>query len=107
MKKVKKSVPKTAFGRSMPIGLDKESKKKRKKIYLKESIVFAIVMGVMDAIMIIFIDDYEIVDLFKYNYLNYIFSVVFNLIIGFIISYVLDYAFGEISVKRYNKKGIN
>ena len=68
MKKVKENVPKTAFGKSMPIGLDKESKKKRKKIYLKESIIFAIVMGVLDAIMIIFIDDYEIVKyFFKYT----------------------------------------
>ena len=74
------------------------------KLLLKESIIFAIVMGVLDAVMVIFIDDYEIVDLFKYNYLNYIFSIVFNLIIGFGISYVLDYIFGEISVKRYNKK---
>ena len=104
MKKVKENVPKTAFGKSMPIGLDKESKKKRKKIYLKESIIFAIVMGVLDAIMIIFIDYYVIVDLFKYNYLNYMFSVLFNLIIGFAISYILDYIFGEICVKRYNKK---
>lgn len=98
-------LPKTLKGETLPTGLEKEDKDKRKNNYAKEALIFSILMILFELIAILFVKDTSALIMFEN--MKYVYVVIINLVITFIICYVisfgLDYAFNEFNIKRYNK----
>ena len=97
-------VPKTMWNKNLPMENDKSSKKRRKKVYLVESLIFSFIVLLIDSLGLVFNKTIDTVIVTKSKFFNITFVLLFTFILAFIISYILDYFISEHSVKKYNKK---
>lgn len=92
-------------GNKLPVGNSKEEKNIRKRNYLKESLVFSIVVMCLDLMSILILNNKD--DLFKFssnNTLNIILNIGLTFILCFIISYLLDMLIDKIILKKRKGK---
>ena len=92
-------------GNKLPVGNSKEEKNIRKRNYLKESLVFSIVVMCLDLMSILILNNKD--DLFKFssnNTLNIILNIGLTFVLCFIISYLLDMLIDKIILKKRKEK---
>lgn len=92
------------LGAKLPTGQSAEDKKVRKKHYLKDSIVFAIVIPLIDLLAMFFFEPYKPFNITDVEWLNYGINLIFDFIVIFFITYVIDYALSEDDVKKNANK---
>ena len=102
--------PRDLFNRPLPTGSGKEDRKRRKKDYCLQSLMFAAGCTGMDILLIGFGKDVADLELTQLLFpgLNHWAAVAVSAVIAFastfLISYVFDYLIGEYyTVRRYNK----
>ncbi len=104
MIKLKNNVflPQTILGKTLPYDLTKKAKKIRIKSYLIESLVFAILVSILNTIALIFNKLFDTIVIFKSNTLNIIFTYFITFLLSYLISYVFNYILSERKIKKYN-----
>ena len=90
--------------KDIPLGKNKEDKKLRKKRYLKESIVFAIIITFIYLILYIIFDDINLLRLSDIKIFNVISTICVLLVFGYIFSFIIDYIVSELWVKIRRKR---
>lgn len=88
------------LGAKLPTGKTIEDKKIRKKHYLKDSFVFALIIPLIDLLAMFFFEAYKPFDITDIEWVNYGINLVFDFVVIFIITYVIDYALSEDDVKK-------
>ena len=98
-------VDKTLYGKNIPLySNDKESKKTRRKIYLKESLFLAIPISFVNVIAPYIFDDIMVINITTNEYLNVLASFIISFILVFIITYFIDMLITSIIVHINIKK---
>ena len=88
----------------IPLSSDKTNTKIRVKRYLKEAIIFAIIMTIINLIAILLFEYVNVLKIFDVNVLNIIVTAFLSLIISYLVSFFIDCLVTEIWVKIKNKK---
>ncbi len=84
--------------RSIPIGKNKNEKKKRIIRYLKEALVYAIIITFINLLSYVIFDYVNLLRLFDIKIFNVLLTIIVSLIIGFIFSFIIDYTVSELWV---------
>ena len=96
---------KTLYGsRKLNLDNSKESKKSRKWIYLKESLLIALIFSIVNIVAYYLIDDIMIINITNLEIVNVLATLIISFIIIFLFSFIIDYIVTEINVKLINKK---
>lgn len=82
----------------------KEIKRRRKRIYLKEALLVALILSIINIVTHYFIQDVSIINITNLKYLNIIITFVISYIFMFIMSFVADWFITELIVKHNRKK---
>ena len=91
---------KTILGLDLPI----EDKQKRKTMYKKDALAFAIIVPIIDLFMLLFIKRYKPLIMTNNVVLNYIITLGIDFVLIFILTYAIDYIYGEDAIKRLKNK---
>ena len=91
---------KTILGLDLPV----EDKQKRKTMYKKDALAFAIIVPIIDLFMLLFIKRYKPLIITNNIVLNYIMTLGIDFILIFILTYVIDYIYGEDAIKKIRNK---
>ena len=97
-------VPKTMWNKNIPLENNKIDKKRRKKIYIIESLIFSCIVLLIDSLGLVFNKSIDTIIITNSKVLNITFVLLFTFILAFIISFILDYIISEHTVKKYHKK---
>lgn len=81
---------------TIPLGNEKSDNRIRVKRYLKESIVHAIIITIINVIAFFIFDYVNYLKLFDIEYLNYIVTIILSLIISYIFAFFVDCLVTEI-----------
>ena len=95
--------PKTILGSELPEGRTKEEKRTRRKYYLRDALIFAIIIPILDYLLMLYVDAYKPLLITNSMSVNYVISLGIDFVLIFITTYIFGYIFGEISVKKKNK----
>lgn len=96
-KKIK--IPKTMWNRDVEI----DNKKKRKLVYIKESIVFSFIVVLIDSLGFVINKSIDTIIVTNNKIINIMIVIIFTFILSFLISYILDYIVSEYKIKKYKK----
>lgn len=92
-------IPKSIWGKE----LTNLNKKERKKIYFIESIIFSILLTIIQVIVFLSMNLLDIIYFTNNNYLNGLITFLGLLILAFLVSYILNYLLSEYQIKLYKK----
>lgn len=101
--KKNESKPQTILGLTMPVGNSRKERNIRKKLYLKDALVFAIFVPIFDLLAMLFIRKYSYLMITNSPVLNYLITLLIDFVLVLIVTYVIDYIFGEDAVKHSKK----
>ena len=91
---------------NIPLGKTKEEKTTRRKRYIKEAIVYSLMLTIINVFCILFIDYFNFLRLFDVKYLNIIVTVLISLIINFFVAFMVDYFVTDVWLKGKRKKKV-
>ncbi len=103
-KEVKEKKKYFVLENDIPLASDKINTKIRIKRYLKEAIIFAIIITIINLIAILLFDYVNVLKIFDVSVLNIVVTVFLSLIISYLISFFIDCLVTEIWVKIKNNK---
>ena len=93
-------------GNKLPIGDSKKDKKMRNKNYIKESLIFSVIVVCLDLISILILKKTD--GLFIFSNVNFTFNIILNSLITFIlcffVAYLLELLIGKIILKEGRKQ---
>ena len=89
---------------SIPLGDEKSDNRERVKRYLKEAIVYAAIITIINIIAIFVFDYVNYLKLFDVLYLNYLVTILLSFIISYIFAFFVDCLVTEIWTKIKLKK---
>ena len=104
LKKKKEKKEHFILENDIPLSSDKVSTKIRVKRYLKEAIIYSIIITIINLIAILLFDYVNVLKIFDINVLNIVVTVFLSLIISYLISFFIDCLVTEIWVKIKNKR---
>ena len=90
--------------KNIPVGITKDEKKQRFKRLVEESLVFSIIITIIDVICILAFDYANFLRLFDVKSLNIIVTVIISLIFNFFIGFAVDYFITSLWVRIKRKK---
>lgn len=93
----------TLLGADVPTGSEAEDKKERKKRYMIDALIFAIVVPVLDLLAMLFVDIYKPFLLTNSTPLNYVITFLLDFVIIFVATYVINYLYVEIPLRKKRK----
>ena len=100
------SVREKVDDKNIPVGKTKEETVKRSKRLIKESIVYAILLTIIDVLCILIFDYFNFLRLFDVKALNIIVTILISLIFNFFVAFMIDYFVTEIWLKKKRKKEV-
>ena len=100
------SIKESVNDKNIPSGQTKEEKVKRSRRYIKESIVYAILLSIIDVICILVFDEFNFLRLFDVKALNIVVTIVIALIFNFFVAYMVDYFVTIVWLKKKNRKKV-
>ena len=89
---------------SIPVGKSKAEKKKRSKRIIKESIVYAIILTIINVGCILVFNEFNFLRLFDIKTLNIVVTVLISLIFNFFVAFMIDFFVTGIWLKKKRKK---
>ncbi len=89
---------------TIPLGKTFDEKNKRSKRLIKEAIVYAIILTIINILCIVFIDYFNFLRLFDVKALNVVITVIISLIFNFFVSFMVDYFVTNIWLTKKLKK---
>ena len=87
----------------MPNGQSEQARNERQKYYMKDALIFAIIIPIMDLLAMLFIDAYQPLLATNDTMINYTITLLLDFILIFVLTYLIDYIFGEDTVKKNHK----
>lgn len=93
-------IPKSIWGKE----LSKSNKKERIKKYLLETIIFSIILTIIEMIVFLWNNLLDIIRFTNNKNLNIIITFIVLLLLSFLVSYIFNYFVSEYQVKKYKKK---
>ncbi len=93
-----------ANDKTIPLGRSYDEQTKRSKRLIKESIVYAILLTIINVLVITFTDYFNFLRLFDVRWLNVMVTIVISLIFNFFVAFMVDYFVTEIWAKKRRKK---
>lgn len=99
-----KNVKEKTSDKSIPLGKNKEDKKKRKIRYLKEALVFAFIITFVNLLSYVLFEYVNLLRIFDIKIFNVLATMIASFIIGFIFSFIIDYIVSEIWVILKRKR---
>lgn len=96
-------VIKSLTGRILPLTLTKWDKKRRRNIYLKEAILFSMILTLIDVYCFYNLSFMNILNIFDNSVWNLIATIAITLMILLLLSYLIDYLITESMVRKYQK----
>lgn len=100
----KKVFFKSLFGKKIPNSSTKSDRKRRKTIYLKEALLFSIIMTLIDIVLFYKVSSINILTIFDNNIWNLVVTIFLTLLILLISSYLFDYLITEFIFKKNMKQ---
>ena len=91
---------------NIPVGVTIEEKVKRSRRLIKESIVYAIILTIINIICILSIDYFNFLRLFDIKWLNVLVTILLSLIFNFFVAFMVDYFVTIIWLKHKRKKKV-
>ena len=88
----------------IPLGCEKENTKIRVKRYLKEALIYSLIITIINLFSMLIFNYVNILHLFDVNILNIIVTVLLSLIISYVVAFFIDCLLTEIWVKIKEKK---
>lgn len=107
LKKLLDKIKSKKDGDAIPLKDTKEDKKIRVKRYLKESLVYAIIITIVNITLVHVFDYVNLLNLFDVKWLNYVVTILFSLLISYVFSFFIDCLVTEVwvTIKRHRKEG--
>lgn len=93
----------TILGMQLPTGTDKVDSDARIKLYMKDSLVFSIIIPILDLLAMLFIKAYKPYPITNSEVINCIITLMIDFILIFILTFSVDYIHGEKIVRKINK----
>ena len=87
----------------LPLGSEKKDNKVRVKRYLKESIIYAVIITIINVLAILIFDYVNYLKLFDSVILNYVITIILSLVVSYAFAFFLDCLITEIWAKIKNK----
>ena len=91
--------PATILGKELPTGNSQTIKKERLMLYAKDSLIFAVIVSLIDLLCMVTIDSYPPFNITANMNLNCFLTAISTFIFVFIVSFIIEYIFGEKSTK--------
>ncbi len=89
----------------IPIGKTYDEQTKRSRRLIKEAIVYAVILTLINVLCIVFIDYFNFLRLFDVKWLNVVVTILISLIFNFFVAFMVDYFVTNVwLVKRRKKK---
>lgn len=90
---------------TIPLGKSIEEQTKRSKRLIKEAIVYAIILTIINVLCIVIFDYFNFLRLFDVKWLNVVVTIIISLIFNFFVAFMVDYFVTNVwLVKRRKKK---
>lgn len=83
---------------------NKDYKKKRRKKYLRESLIFTLIFLIIDLVLYFTPLEVNVLCLFDIKYLNIIVTIIISMISLFVVSFILNYLISELLLKSKIRK---
>lgn len=93
--------------KNIPLGKSEVEKKNRFKRFVKEAIVYAVILTIIDILCVLFIDYFNFLRLFDVKALNIVVTIVVALIFNFFIAFMIDHFATTIWLSRKRKKKVD
>ncbi len=93
-----------ANDKTISLGRSYDEQNKRSKRLIKESIVYAILLTIINILVITFTDYFNFLRLFDVRWLNVVVTIIISLIFNFFVAFMVDYFVTEIWAKKRRKK---
>lgn len=100
------SVREKVNDKNIPVGKTKEETVKRSKRLIKESIVYSIILTIINVLCILIFDYFNFLRLFDVKALNIIVTILLSLIFNFFVAFMIDYFVTEIWLKKKRKREV-
>ena len=78
----------------------KEDKPKRRRIYRREALTFALIFPIIDLFIMLFFKKYTYLMFTNNPTVNYIVTLIIDFVLVFCVTYLFDYIFSEDSIKK-------
>ena len=88
----------------MPITSLKMDKKKRRKVYFREALIFSVILTTFDFIAFYKLSIFDMLNIFDVSLWNILITVILTFLIILLGSYLLDYIITEIIIKINRNK---
>ncbi len=89
---------------TIPLGKTIHEQNKRSKRLIKEAIVYAIILTIVDILCILIFDYFNFLRLFDIKALNVIITIIICLIFNFFVAFMIDYFVTNVWVTKKRKK---
>ncbi len=90
---------------TIPLGRTYDDQTKRSKRLIKEAIVYAIILTIINVLCIVIFDYFNFLRLFDVKWLNVVITILISLIFNFFVAFMVDYFITNVwLVKRRKKK---
>jgi len=89
---------------TIPLGKTFDEKSKRSKRLIKEAIVYAIILTIINVLCIVIFDYFNFLRLFDIKALNIILTIIISLIFNFFVAFMVDYFVTNVWASKKRKK---
>lgn len=89
---------------TIPLGKTIPEQNKRSKRLIKEAIVYAVILTIINVICILVFDYFNFLRLFDVKWLNVVITILISLIFNFFVAFMIDYFVTNVWVKKRRKK---
>lgn len=89
---------------TIPLGKTFEEQTKRSKRLIIESIIYAVILTIINVLCILIFDYFNFLRLFDVKALNVVVTILISLIFNFFVAFMIDYFVTEIWAKKRRKK---
>ncbi len=90
--------------KTIPLGKTIAEQNKRSRRLIKEAIVYAIILTIIDVLCILIFDYFNFLRLFDVKWLNIVVTIILALIFNFFVAFMIDYFVTNVWVTKKRKK---
>lgn len=90
----------------IPVGKTRDEKVKRSRRFIKEAIVYAIILTIIDVVCILIFDYFNFLRLFDVKALNIVVTILIALIFNFFVTFMVDYFVTGVWLNNKRKKKV-
>ena len=90
--------------KNIPVGATKDEKKQRFQRVIKEAVVYAIILTIINVLLATLLDDVNFLRLFDVKIFNVLITIIISLVFNLFIAFAVDYLITTLWLKIKRKK---